>query len=106
MNPPIPTNRRPSVPGETLLHDFLKPLGISQLQFAKHIGFTPAKLNEIVKGKRAVTPETALLFANALSTSPSFWLNLQQQVDLYDAMHSDRAKTIRKVKPIVKDAAA
>lgn len=82
----LPKNRRPTHPGEMLLEEFLKPMGISQLRFAKHLGWTQAKLNEIIKGKRGVTPETALGFADALGTSPDLWLDLQLHCDLYDAI--------------------
>jgi len=105
MNIPIPTHARPITPGNILLHDFLEPLGVTQIEFAKHIGVTPTRLNEIIKGKRGITPDTALRFEYALGPSAGFWLNLQLMVDLYDATHSDAAKTIRKLKPIRKAAA-
>jgi len=69
-----------------LLEEFLKPMGVTQRQFAKHLGWTQAKLNEIIKGKRGVTPESALAFADALGTSPDLWLDLQLHCDLYDAI--------------------
>jgi addiction module HigA family antidote len=59
---PLPSNRRPTTPGEMPAGEFLKPLGVSLLRFAKHIGVTYARLNEIVNDKRAVTPDTALRF--------------------------------------------
>jgi addiction module HigA family antidote len=69
-----------------LLEEFLKPMGVSQTQFAKHLGWTQAKLNEIIKGKRGVTPESALAFADALGTSPDLWMDLQLHCDLYEAL--------------------
>jgi addiction module HigA family antidote len=105
MHLPIPTHKRPATPGDVLLHDFLELLGVSQADFAKRIGVTPARLNEIIKGKRAVTPDTALRFERALGASAGFWLNLQLILDLYDAMHSESAKVIKKIKPITKRAA-
>lgn len=105
MNILIPTHKRPATPGDILLHDFLEELGVSQLEFAKHIGFTPTRLNEIIKGKRGITPDTALRLERVLGPSAAFWLNLQQMVDVYDALHSDAAKTIKKLKPL-KQAAA
>jgi len=105
MNIPVPTHQRPAAPGDVLLLDFLEPLGVSQADFAKRIDVTPARLNEIIKGKRTVTPDTALRFERALGTSAAFWLNLQQIVDLYDAMHSESAKSIKKIKPLAKQAA-
>lgn len=83
-----------------LIEEFLKPLGVSQLKFAKQIGVTPARLNEIVNGKRAVTPDTAMRFSRALGTTPQIWLNLQLSLDLYNAMHSPAAKAIAKIKPL------
>jgi addiction module HigA family antidote len=69
-----------------LLEEFLKPMGVSQTVFAKHLRWTQAKLNEIIKGKRGVTPESALAFSDALGTSPDLWLELQLHCDLYDAL--------------------
>lgn len=78
----IPENRIPTHPGEVLLEEFLIPLETSQVAFAEHIGVPVQRINEIVRGKRGVTPESAWLFAQALETSPEFWLNLQTNYDL------------------------
>lgn len=78
----LPENRIPSHPGEILREEFLNPLGISQVAFAHHIGVPLQRVNEIVLGKRGVTPETAWLFSQALNTTPEFWLNLQNAYDL------------------------
>jgi addiction module HigA family antidote len=78
----LPTNRVPTHPGEMLVEEFLKPLGWTQVQFAEHLGIPVQRVNEIATGKRGVTPETALLLAAALRTSPEFWLNLQSAHDL------------------------
>lgn len=78
----LPPNRIPTHPGEMLLEEFLIPLGVSQVRFAAHLGIPTQRVNEIVNGKRGVTPETALLFAAALGTSPEFWINLQGSHDL------------------------
>jgi addiction module HigA family antidote len=78
----LPENRIPAHPGEILLEEFLNPLGLSQVAFAVHIGVPVQRVNEIVRGKRGITPETAWLFAEALGTSPEFWLNLQSNHDL------------------------
>ncbi len=77
-----PTNRVPTHPGEILVEEFLKPLGVTQVAFAEHIGVPVQRINEVVRGKRGVTPETAWLFAQALGTTPEFWLNLQAAHDL------------------------
>jgi antitoxin HigA-1 len=96
----IPTHRRPTTPGEILVEEFLKPLGMTQTEFARRIGITHARLNEIIHDRRGVTVDTALRFAKALGTSPEWWLNMQQMVDLYDAMKSKGAKDIADIKPI------
>lgn len=72
----------PVHPGEVLLEEFLKPMGISQYQLAKDISVPPRRINEIVLGKRAVTADTALRLARHLGTSERFWLNLQARYDL------------------------
>ena len=78
----LPENRYPTHPGEILLEEFLNPLGRSQVAFAGHIGVPVQRVNEIVRGKRGITPESAWLFAEAFGTSPEFWLNLQSKYDL------------------------
>ena len=78
----LPENRIPTHPGEILLKEFLIPLEMSQVAFAEHVGVPVQRINEIVRGKRGVTPESAWLFAQALGTSPEFWLNLQTNYDL------------------------
>ena len=88
------------MPGEMLVEEFLKPLGITQTEFAKRIGVTFPRLNEIVNGKRGITIDTALRFGKALGTTPDVWLNLQHVIDLYDAMNSKKAKEINRIKPL------
>lgn len=78
----LPENRIPTHPGEILLEEFLKPLGITQVAIAGHIGVPLQRINEIIRGKRGVTPETAWLLSQALGTTPEFWLNLQRNHDL------------------------
>jgi addiction module HigA family antidote len=72
----------PIHPGEMLLEEFLAPKGLSQRAFAKKLGWTMAKLNELVKGKRGITADSAIDLADELGTSPELWLNLQMQFDL------------------------
>ena len=72
----------PVHPGEILLEEFLKPLGVSQYRLAKDISVPPRRINEIVHGKRSVTADTALRLARYFGTSERFWLNLQTQYDL------------------------
>lgn len=78
----IPENRIPTHPGEMLLEEFLKPMGMTQVAFAKHLGISLQRVNEIVRGKRGVTAETAWLFSEALGTTPEFWMNMQSGYDL------------------------
>ena len=78
----LPENRIPTHPGEILLEEFLKPLGITQVAFARHVGVPLQRINEIIREKRGVTPETAWLFSQALGTTPEFWVNLQRNYDL------------------------
>lgn len=78
----LPKNRIPTHPGEILLEDFLKPLGVSQVALAEHLDVPVQRINELVRGKRGVTPETAWLLAGALGTTPEFWINLQANHDL------------------------
>jgi antitoxin HigA-1 len=78
----IPENRIPTHPGVILGQEFLAPLGISQVAFAAHLGVPVQRINELIRGKRGITPETAWLLAAALNTTPEFWINLQAAYDL------------------------
>lgn len=89
----IPRNRPPSLPGEILLEDFLRPLGISQTALAAKMKVPLQRVNTVVSGKRAVTAETAILLSESLGTSPEFWLNLQMTCDLFAALHRRRSRT-------------
>ncbi|RKZ82621.1 MAG: addiction module antidote protein, HigA family [Gammaproteobacteria bacterium] len=72
----------PIHPGEILMEEFLKPIGVSQYRLAKDISVPPRRINEIVHGKRSVTADTALRFGRFFGMSPQFWLNLQTRYDL------------------------
>src|ERR1700688_4463577 len=77
----------PSVaPGEILLEEYLKPLGLGQLEAAKRLGISLNRLNEIVLGKRGITADTALRLARLLKTSPQLWMRLQADWDLHQAI--------------------
>lgn len=93
----IPTNRRATHPGEVLLRDFLEPLGLTQKALADALGVPFQRVNEIVAGKRGITPSTALRLAKFFGNSPAFWLNLQMRVDLQSAVASE-ADALRKIK--------
>lgn len=81
----------PFHPGEILLEEFLNPMKLSQREFSRQIGWTPRKLNEIIKGKRGITANTAIDLSEALSTSPELWMNLQQTWDLAQAYEAREA---------------
>jgi addiction module HigA family antidote len=78
----IPENRIPTHPGVILGQEFLVPLGISQVAFAAHLGVPVQRINELINGKRGITPDTAWLLAASLDTTPEFWINLQTAYDL------------------------
>ena len=96
----IPKNRAPTHPGEMLLEEFLKPMGITQVEFARKLKIPFQRVNQIVRGKRSVTPDTALRLSKVLGTSVGLWLNLQLAWDLYEALHSPKAKEIEKLEKI------
>ena len=77
--------RNPFHPGEILLEEFLEPAGITQTAFAQTLGWTRARLNELIKGKRGISADAALDLAEALGTSPKVWMNLQATWDLAQA---------------------
>jgi addiction module HigA family antidote len=84
MKMKIPKN--PFHPGEILLEEFLEPANITQSSFAEKLGWTKAKLNELINGKRGITALTALDLAKALGTTPKLWMNLQATYDLAEAI--------------------
>ena len=86
----LPKNRPPTHPGEMLLQEFLLPLGISQKEFALHLGWTYTRLNEIIREKRGVTADSALTLGEAFNMEPEFWLNLQRNWELWHAMQTHR----------------
>ena len=81
----IPKNRAPTSPGEILLEEFLKPMGITQTALAEKMSVPLQRVNTLINGKRAVSADTALLLSEIFGTSPEFWMNLQAGLDLYDA---------------------
>lgn len=87
--------KKPPHPGEILLKQFLEPNGLSQLALAEHLGWTYARLNEIINIKRGVTADSALTFSEAFDTSPEYWMKLQTDWDLWHAK-----KTHKQAKPI------
>lgn len=80
------TQLSPVHPGEILMEEFIRPLGVSQAQVAKAIGVPPIRINQIVRGKRSITADTALRLARCFDTSPQLWTNLQSRYDLETSM--------------------
>ena len=96
----LPVYGPPTHPGEMLLHEFLVPMEMSQAEFARRIGVSYVRLNEIVHGRRGVTADTALRFARFLGMTADFWLGLQTGWDLYHAIHSPAAASIVEIEPM------
>lgn len=95
----------PVHPGEVLLEEFLKPWGLSQNRLAQHMGITTNRLNEVVRGRRGITGDTALRLGRATNTTPEFWLNLQALYDLETAKDALGPRLEQEVTP-VKEAVA
>src|SRR4029078_2400201 len=96
----IPTDRSPTHPGEMLFEEFLKPLGLSQTELAERLGVSYPRVNELVHGKRDMTPDTALRLERLLCVQAQFWLTLQLAWDLYHAAHSPAAREHAQIKRI------
>ncbi|MEZ4731930.1 MAG: HigA family addiction module antitoxin [Caldilineaceae bacterium] len=92
-----PTYGPPTHPGEMLLEEFLEPLSISQVELARLIGVSYPRVNELIHGKRGMTPDTALRLERLFGMEAQFWLNLQLAWDLYQALHSPAAVEIAKI---------
>jgi len=90
----------PIHPGVVLLEEFVKPLGITQTKLAEDIGVPIQRVNLLIKGKRNMTPDTALRLSRYLGTTPDVWLNLQQVWDVWHELHGARAREIKAVRPL------
>ena len=95
----IPTHREPTHPGEMLLKEFLEPMGLSQRTLSDRIHVSYQRINELVNGRRGITPSTALRLAKFFGTTPEFWLSLQQRWDLHRAMRRE-ARVLRRIKAL------
>ena len=95
----VPTHREPTHPGEMLLEEFLKPMGMSQQDLARRIRVPYQRVNELINRRRGITPATALRLAKFFGNSPGFWMNLQLRWDLYRAQAAEAA-TLRRIRPI------
>ena len=89
----LPKHRSPTHPGEILQVDFLTPMGLTQTALAAHLKWPHAKINELIKGKRGVTPAVALALADAFGTNAEMWMNLQANYDLWQAQQKHEKKT-------------
>jgi addiction module HigA family antidote len=95
----IPTHRAPVHPGEMLLTEFLEPMELTQRELADRIRVPYQRINELINGKRGITPSTALRLARFFGNSPDFWMNLQQRWDLWFAQESE-ASDLKRIKPV------
>ncbi|MCI5122573.1 MAG: addiction module antidote protein, HigA family [Candidatus Electrothrix sp. AUS4] len=100
----LPKKRPPTHPGEMLAEEFLKPLALTRTELSRHLDIPYSRLNNIIKGKSAVTPDTALRLSQVVGMSADFWLGLQQDWDLWQAMHRPEARAIFRLKPLVATA--
>ena len=96
----IPTHGPPTHPGEMLREEFLRPLKLTQRELAARLGVSYPRINELVHGKRGITPDTALRLERLLGMPAQLWMNLQLGWDLYHAAHSPAASAIRRIKPL------
>ena len=96
----LPSKRPPTHPGEMLFEEFIRPLGITQSAFAGRLGISSPRLNDIIRAKRSVTPDTALRLAQVLGMPADFWLGLQQDWDLWHAERSKNAESIARLEPL------
>jgi antitoxin HigA-1 len=96
---------KPISPGEVLLEEFLKPLGISQSALARDLNVPVGRVSDVVQGRRAITPDTALRLAVYFKMTPEFWMNLQSHYDLKLAKQNLLPKIERSVRPAHKRAA-
>lgn len=94
----VPTHREPTHPGEMLLEEFLKPLGLSQRDLAQRIRVPYQRVNQLINRRRGITPATALRLAKFFGNSPGFWMNLQLRWDLYRAQAAE-AHALRRIRP-------
>jgi antitoxin HigA-1 len=95
----VPTNRAPTHPGEMLVEEFLKPMGLTQRDLAQGIYVPYQRVNELVNRRRGVTPSTALRLAKYFGTSPDFWMHLQLRWDLYHTQQAE-AQELKRIKRV------
>ncbi len=94
----VPTNRTPTHPGEMLLEEFLIPMGLTQRELAEAIHVPYQRVNDLINGRRGMTPNTALRLAKFFGNTPAFWMNLQLRWDLYFTQQEDK-KVLEGIQP-------
>lgn len=99
----IPTDRTPTHPGEMLLEEFLNPMGLTQRELADAIHVPYQRVNDIVNGRRGITPSTALRLAKYFNMTPDFWMNVQLRWDMYFAQQ-DENKVLETIQPFAPTA--
>jgi antitoxin HigA-1 len=100
----VPTSRTPTHPGEMLLEEFLNPMGLTQRELADAIHVPYQRVNDLVNGRRGVTPSTALRLAKFFGMTPDFWMNLQLRWDLYFTQKEEK-KILQEIQPFVSTSA-
>lgn len=95
-----PIERPPVHPGQTLEREYLQPRGITQTEFAARLGISFQRVNSLIRGRRGVTPDTALRLERALGVSANEWLRQQLEWDLYQAKQSPEAREIEEIRPL------
>ena len=96
----LPTHRSPTPPGEMLLRQFMEPSGLTQAELARRIGVSYPRVNELVNGKRSLTPDTALRLARLFGVSVEFWMTTQMLWDMWHVIYSPVAADIEKIEPM------
>ncbi len=96
----VPTSRTPTHPGEMLLEEFLNPMGLTQRELADAIHVPYQRINDLVNGRRGITPSTALRLAKFFGMTPDFWMNLQLRWDLYFAQ-KEEMNILQEIQPFV-----
>lgn len=100
----IPKSRQPTHPGEILRYEFLEPLNLTQQQIADAIGVTRVRINELILGKRSITPDTAFRLAKFFNTTPDFWIALQTNLDMWNTLKT-RRKEYDQITPVERKVA-
>ncbi len=104
-NPTVPTRRRPPHPGEIIRELYMEPLGMTCRALAAAMDISYVRLNELLNGRRGITPDTAMRLARVFETSDALWINMQMVLDLFDARHSPEGKKIAKLRSVRRSAA-